>query len=327
MNAQAFPEAGIGSFELPAGDVPLIEHFNGTRWTVWPGAAHDGALFGISCTSASFCAAVGNGTGEGAQSLIETFDGRQWQLDSSPNNETMAHNTNRLRSVSCISAGSCVAVGSDLDDLSVHRLEIEQPTIDVLKDSTWSMVPLPSVQLELLSVSCKATSCLAVGSGPAFPNTPQAELFSGDAWSPTVVPPDNFGGVSCPLVHTCWATPLFGNNPTTVYTFNGGWSVPKAQLPDIPMVLGGISCVSAGRCTVVGHSLLTSSSTTERILIGTIDASAATLLSVPKQRTGLDADLVAVSCVSLKACVAVGTVGVLSSPFQRSSKTLTVVER
>ena len=39
---------------------PLTEHWNGTAWKQVPGPVAKGRFFGVSCTSRSFCMAVGD---------------------------------------------------------------------------------------------------------------------------------------------------------------------------------------------------------------------------------------------------------------------------
>lgn len=329
-NAGGSPGAFQGGLELPAGDAPLVEHFNGTMWSISPSPTTGGALFGISCPSVSFCVAVGYQTGLGAHSLIELFDGKNWHIDPSPNDESLSHNTNRLWSVSCTSSIACTAVGSDLDDQSVNRLVIEEPVIDTFTGQAWSLVPLSSsIQVDLLSVSCKESFCLAVGSGPALPNGPEAESFDGASWIETVRPPDVFGGVSCPIARECLVTPFEGyaDSPPLVHEFNGRWIEPKLQLPRSSLSLNGISCSSVRKCTVVGNSLPLGRVTSRRMAIGVVDSNTAHLVSLANEPNKMDSTLMGVSCVSGDRCVAVGTLGTITAPNPGPSKVLTVVER
>ena len=67
-------------------------------WTVVPSPSL--GLSGISCTSASWCVAVGNES-------IEHFNGVGWTIDSTPLTDLVDY----LLSVSCASPTFCVAVG------------------------------------------------------------------------------------------------------------------------------------------------------------------------------------------------------------------------
>ena len=92
----------------------LVEHWNGTAWSIVPSPNRAGSdvLEGVSCVSASACTAVGwsaalHANGHG-QTLIETWNGTAWSIVPSPNQGTTG---SLLSGVSCVSAGACTAVG------------------------------------------------------------------------------------------------------------------------------------------------------------------------------------------------------------------------
>jgi hypothetical protein len=89
--------------------------WNGTTWTAdtrtyAPHGSISPELYGISCTSASSCVAVGNSGYSGPEGsdrlLIEAFNGTSWSLAKAPQ-----PNSSELHGVSCSAAGSCTAVG------------------------------------------------------------------------------------------------------------------------------------------------------------------------------------------------------------------------
>jgi len=53
----------------------VIEHWNGTAWTVVPSAVRDGSLFGVTATSTANAWAVGSGN---SGPLIEHWNGSRW---------------------------------------------------------------------------------------------------------------------------------------------------------------------------------------------------------------------------------------------------------
>jgi hypothetical protein len=96
----------------------LVEHWNGTRWTVAsapsPGGPYGSSLSAVSCSGPSSCTAVGSvSTGPVSQinfqPLIEEWDGTSWNVVPSPAADTP---TSRLAGVACGTPTSCVAVGS-----------------------------------------------------------------------------------------------------------------------------------------------------------------------------------------------------------------------
>jgi len=82
----------------------LAEEWNGSQWQLSrvtkPG---DGDLWGVSCSSDRFCAAVGDG--DPASPLIEEWNGAAWTKRKA------ARVDGRLMGISCIGDGVCEAVG------------------------------------------------------------------------------------------------------------------------------------------------------------------------------------------------------------------------
>jgi hypothetical protein len=146
---------GYSSSGLVSGT--LAESWNGSAWSVVPspnaGTAGNNALSGVSCLSASFCAAVGSyvATNAAFQTLAETWNGSTWSVV--PTQDTGSNPTDQgLQSVSCTAASACIAVGSY--------------EIQAWNGSTWSLepAPLPPYFAGLNSVSCvSAAMCMAAG--------------------------------------------------------------------------------------------------------------------------------------------------------------------
>jgi hypothetical protein len=70
-------------------DATLAEHWDGTAWTVEtsPSPEKFSALTSVSCTSATFCVAVGGRalSASGAASpLVETWNGATWSVQAAP---------------------------------------------------------------------------------------------------------------------------------------------------------------------------------------------------------------------------------------------------
>ncbi len=96
-----------------SGQVTVIEHWNGTAWSLVanpnPGTI-DNTLYAVSAVSSSNVRAVGYFTSNGnIQTLIENWNGTSWQVVTSPN--PGLHPS--LWAVTAISATSVWAVGSN----------------------------------------------------------------------------------------------------------------------------------------------------------------------------------------------------------------------
>jgi hypothetical protein len=187
----------VGSYEDSQENIgALIETLNGSVWTAviapLPTEGRDAGLSSISCTSASFCVAVGsyedsNGDHAG---LIETLSGGTW---TGVEAQSAGGASPALSSVSCGAAGFCAAVGTYQATIGV---------IETLSDGNWTAVsePLPANATSnpadgqgfgLSSVTCPSgESCVAVGSYLSSQGSVQGviEDLSTGAWTPTEAP-------------------------------------------------------------------------------------------------------------------------------------------
>ena len=103
----------VGSSFNPAltDETPLIERWNGIRWSVQttpdPGA-EPSELNGVSCTSNRACIAVGGtDANDSPQPLVERWGGASWSIERVPRADGAA-----LQAVSCASNVVCTALGT-----------------------------------------------------------------------------------------------------------------------------------------------------------------------------------------------------------------------
>jgi hypothetical protein len=96
----------------PPSDVPLVEHWNGSRWSTQrvpnPTVPGGSDLEGVSCQSTVACVAVG-ASPSGLGTVAERWNGRRWSILSTPR---LPGASNGLFAVSCSSATACIAVGT-----------------------------------------------------------------------------------------------------------------------------------------------------------------------------------------------------------------------
>lgn len=93
----------------------FAQRWNGASFSAQPIAHPPGldhaSLIGVSCTSPTFCTAVGSSfAAEVAQFLGRTWDGTPWGPDSVPL-PAGGIGSGGLRGVSCTGSSSCTAVG------------------------------------------------------------------------------------------------------------------------------------------------------------------------------------------------------------------------
>jgi hypothetical protein len=228
-----------------------------------------------------------------------------------------------LNAVSCLSANSCVAVGSEY--IVTGQAATMAPTAMRWDGSRWHTlaVRLPSGAVEgtLSSVSCKPGGCLAVGNyDPAHPGSPAlAEYWNDSTWTPVTLafPPGPQGpflqAVSCVTVGQCVATGNYGGPRSAASalaaTWDGhewSWSQPpvRAGVEGSSHYLPSVSCVTAKYCVAIGNAYDISTGTTvgfTELWNGHGWTQAYT--SAPRG-TGEAASL---SCAAASYCVAVGT--------------------
>ena len=142
-------------------NLPLIEHWDGTSWTVASSPKVHGSsafLQGIAATSANDVWAVGFAD---ASTLVEHWDGASWSIVPSP--DPFAR-TNFLHSVAAVSPTDAWAVGGGYADDSGTS---ERTLAEHWDGATWSVVDTPNqgtVNNQLLGVTAQGSSAVwAVG--------------------------------------------------------------------------------------------------------------------------------------------------------------------
>jgi hypothetical protein len=161
------------------GSGPFAERWNGSEWSLssTPGPSNAGevGLYGVSCASASSCMAVGHykdeTNGNRHKALAEAWNGSEWTIKTTPT-PSEAPGGNDLYSVSCTSAGFCVAVGERVSKETmlgeIHFSSEERTLAEIWNGSEWTVKattdPEGAKWSSLAAVSCSSsTACAAVG--------------------------------------------------------------------------------------------------------------------------------------------------------------------
>jgi hypothetical protein len=242
-------------------DRSLVLHWDGNSWSNVASPNVAGAfynfLFGVKCTSASDCWAVGgyyNGIG---RTLTEHWDGTSWTIVSSPNGTAFS---NGLLDVDCNSATDCWAVGHANSDNTTQTLA------EHWDGTAWSVVvaPSPSQGNFLDAIECVSPGdCWAVGfQSNGSPSQTLAEHWNGSSWSivPLPISPSTWsalGDVACTSTNDCWAVgnirPIINEDPLAAHWDGSSWSVVyPPNRPNRPNDLYAVTCLSAARCWAVG---------------------------------------------------------------------------
>jgi hypothetical protein len=202
--------------------VPLVERWNGSRWSIQPTTAPSldgGVLFDVSCTSGRSCTAVGAYTdsNECSTPLVEIWNGSKWAIRPSvvfP--ECKQENSTDFASVSCVFRTSCTVVGQYDDGTKPYVSTL----VERESAGRWSVLPTPALSYVadpwgggayFVEVSCATvTACVAVGgAGSEVRSVPVLERWSGVRWKVQTVPghvtDGALSGISCSSPTACTA--------------------------------------------------------------------------------------------------------------------------
>lgn len=257
----------------------LIQHYDGSEWTIVnspnqpdaQGNPQGNQLFGVTCTSANDCWAVGAALIQpgpfiaAGTALVEHYDGATWSLVNTPSVNGAAP---LLFSVTCTSSNNCWAAGYTLTGLASQTL------IEHYDGSVWSIASSANSANEqnfLSAVTCfNASECWAVGE--SYTQDVQIyqtliERFDGSSWSIVGSPnasnqTNSLEAVTCARENDCWAVGFYLDDVGTTYLtltehYDGnGWSV--VATPNVSgrgtNDLQAIQCLGAGNCWAIGYS-------------------------------------------------------------------------
>ena len=239
--------------------------------------------------------------------------GPNWALVASP--DTSADESNQLRSVSCVSATACMAVGWYATGGA------DQTLIEAWDGSSWSLLPSPNgsaLNNLLHSVSCVSQSeCIAVGEyvdSQAWRTL--IEQWDGRAWSivssaNTSATQSNYlDGVSCTSATSCMAVGSV-NTGTGDVNLAEAWDGTSWTIVPVPSTtsyindLLKVACSSASACTAVGNQRAQGGH--DQTLTASWDGTAWAIVPSPDSSATQANDLYDVSCLTPTNCTAVGS--------------------
>jgi hypothetical protein len=150
-----------------AGGRPIVEHWNGSTWTLQsvptPPGSEENALVSVSCASNTECIAVGNASSGGHTfyyPVADRWNGSEWTLLTLPR-PTGAEEQAFLASVSCPAVNSCIAAGHYSIDGNLYH----QPLVERWNGTEWTVAGAASPPAsEPFAVSCSSPgACTMVG--------------------------------------------------------------------------------------------------------------------------------------------------------------------
>ena len=262
----------VGKQTISGTSSPYAQYWNGSTWTNQSAATPEGATAGElqsdHCLSKTSCVSAGSYTTKsGTFSLVESWNGTTWSIQTTPN--PVGATETKLNGVSCNVITACIAVG-------YSNASGKWATAMLGNSGTWSLqtVPKPAgaISSEFKGVECtSSTSCVAVGTYNTSASTywAMAATWNGTAWSLQTVPKPPaeakrsvLQDVSCSSGTACTAVGgLFNSSfvqETFVVRWNGtSWTQQTSPNPtgSTNSVLQNVSCSGSSACVAVGDWL------------------------------------------------------------------------
>lgn len=241
------------------GDNTLIEHWNGSAWSIIP-SPHPGSgnsdLYGVAAVTSSDVWAVGEYETAGAnQTLAEHWDGSAWSIAPTPN---QGADTNTLNAVSVIAPNDIWAAG-------YYRNAGQDLTLaEHWNGSAWSLVTTPNLGAGnnmLNGVSVASTSDVWVA-GYYTENSVQRALtehWNGSVWSIVTTPNQGSGSnalnsISVAASNDVWAAGRYHTAYTSGHILSERYNqcAPSCsvQFADVPSSGGGSTYYVYAKCLV-----------------------------------------------------------------------------
>jgi len=244
----------------------LIEHWNGSSWSIVTAAARpagdDTRLHAVAAASATDVWAVGSETGTTEHSLIERWNGTAWSAVPGPANEPAG---GELVGLGVLSSTDIWAVGDSNDGSGFATL------IEHWNGTAWSVVPNPAVVAtghDFLSAVAGAASgnVWAVGRTGRH-SVPILEHWNGSTWSRVTQPVSGFDsalrGLAVVTATDIWAVGEQGLSQTVTEHWDGtAWSlVPSPNPPgtDTQPTLTGVAAFGSSDVWTVGLAMTSGS--------------------------------------------------------------------
>ncbi len=226
-------------------------------------------LAAVSCSSASFCVAVGYGSSVGEDienSYAASYNGSKWKAitSASPGMEPY----DAFMGVSCVSSSRCIAVGTQWSVSTSFTYLALAEGLSKGAFVTSSVPNLFTTEGYVDAVACASSRfCVAVGTlYPGDADVALVELWNGQTWRMVASPsPGGYAswldGASCTSTTFCMLVGGFesleDDNVPLVVTYNGSSLVahvaPISDLDEYEAALYSVSCVSPSACLAVGE--------------------------------------------------------------------------
>jgi hypothetical protein len=226
-------------------------------------------LKAVSCTSNTFCVAVGYGSSTGGDvgdTFAESYNGTSWKQIKSA---TVGRDDfDELLGISCTSSTSCVSGGYEYGPSTAF---VYFPLVEAMSKGALSATSISDARRPggyISGISCPSSKmCIAVGSFYTDETeTPLVEMWNGKSWTLVVAPStgamyDELEAVTCTSTSFCMIVGGYGGDDAgggpLVMTFNGSsfssHNVPVTEADSEDAYLYAVSCASPTACLAAGQ--------------------------------------------------------------------------
>jgi photosystem II stability/assembly factor-like uncharacterized protein len=235
---------------------------NGQSWKALPGPAGSVDVPGVTCLSATQCAAVAT-DGSTYWSATTTDGGRVWQRGGN-----LPAGFGGISGITCPSASTCLVPGytSATPGKGAGAIALSDDG-----GAMWASASLPSGMGLLHAVACSGQVCTAVGTAAtATTDVTQSQSVvlrspdGGHAWTQAPAPATvgDALGVSCPNTSLCAAVGVQWTSAPAVpvggvaTTADGGAQWLDSGTRYVPTGLASVSCPNATSCVAVGNDVI-----------------------------------------------------------------------
>jgi len=262
-----------GASQILNPGVPLVEHWNGSGWSVVPVPLGRpdvyGALYGISCHGPHLCMAVGTASSEepySGHTLEEEWRRGEWQ-ELPTGGQPRGYG--QLVSVSCPEVSNCETVGGF--PAYAHGEDNSVPLAEHWDGTSWRVVQLPQPQVDGVPQWLVGVGCVGPKRCFGLVNADRREVvdaWNGRSWSAdshvsrSLPVGPHFVGISCPSDSGCvlMDSRAFNSQYRTLLAF-WGWSGWVQRWSANPAAGAAGTCFGAGAHGVgsfyLGYACLT----------------------------------------------------------------------
>jgi hypothetical protein len=267
----AWAVGGFQSFGRTPGESPLIEHWDGRKWTAVAvprlahGASASQVLIAVAGSSPDDVWALGHSSSNGATYLnrLLRWDGRSWSLVPSPQSHA-ADGVSLLMAVAVDRAGRAWAVGGRLHGIG-EASTFSGALAETWNGSSWRSARAPGGALPLTAVAATGRTLWAIRR-PFLSASPESYLVGGSGlmsvvrstnagWVTTLSAEGGLNDIAVVDNRSAWVVGARRGRPLVLHWDGASWTTITAAPPvRLPMGLSAVTVAVSKDVLALGVS-------------------------------------------------------------------------